>query len=194
MRRRIPLVIAAALVLALGLGVGVAYAFFSSGGTGSGSASVGSLQMTNTDNGTYIVNFTGEYPSFSSSGTLTLTNSGNVPAGSMTLSFSDVTNYTCAENSLGCAAGVGTSADLSGEATISVVDNTTATTVVPATSIDNAVSHGAYDLDGAGGGASWAVSEAHSFTVTVAVPQGAGNDYQGTSTSFEATFNGTVGS
>ena len=111
----------------------------------------------------------------------------------MTLTFSDPTNKTCADNGLGCATGVGTSSDLSGEATISVVDNTTNTTVVAATSIDNAIAHGPYALSGTGG-TSWTVGEAHSFTVTVSVPRDADNSYQGTSTSFDATFNGTVGS
>ena len=87
---------------------------------------------------------------------------------------------------------MGTSNDLSGEATITVVDTTTATTVVNTTSIDDAVAHGPYDLNGTGKSA-WQVGEAHSITVTVSVPEDADNGYQGTSTSFDATFNGTVG-
>jgi len=193
MKRRAPFIVAAAVVLILGIGAGVAYALFSSQGSGTGTASVGTLQMTNTDPGTYIVNFTGEYPSFSSSGNLTLTNSGSVPAASMTLVIGTPTNKTCATNGLGCASGVGTSNDLSGEATITVFDSTTHATIINGVTIDSAVAHGPYHLNGTGGGASWAVSEPHSFTVTVTVPQSAGNDYQGTSTSFAATFNGTVG-
>lgn len=181
------------VAVALAAGLGVAFAYFTSTGSGTGSASVGTLQMTNSDNGTYIVNFTGEYPNFSSSGTLTLTNSGTVPASSMTLTIGTPTNKTCASNGLTCATGVGTSTDLSGEATIAVVDNTTGTTVLAATTIDSAVSHGPYSLGGTGGGATWQPGEAHSFTVTLSVPQSAGNTYQGTSTSFPATFNGTVG-
>ena len=192
MRRRTVFVFGALVALLLGLGAGAAYAFFSSSGTGTGAASVGTLQMTNSDNGTYIVEFSGEYPNFSASSTLVLTNSGTVPAGAMTLSFANPTNKTCAGNGLDCAPGVGTSPDLSGEATITVVDTTTSTTVVDTTSIDNAVAHGPYDLAGTGG-TSWTVGEAHSFTVTVAVPKEADNSYQGTSTSFAATFNGTVG-
>lgn len=189
---RRPVVIGVVAALVLGAGV-AAFAYFTSTGSGHGSSSVGTLQMTNTKNGTYIVNFTGEYPNFSSSGTLTLTNSGTVPASSMTLTIGAPTNNTCASNGLSCATGVGTSTDLSGEATISVVDNTTSATVLAMTTIDSAASHGPYSLGGTGGGASWQAGEAHSFTVTVSVPQSAGNTYQGTSTSFAATFNGTVG-
>jgi len=188
-----PIVLGVVVALLLGLGAGVAYAFFSSHGTGTGSGSVGTLQMTNTNNGTYVVNFTGAYPNFSSSGTLTLTNSGTVPAGAMTLTIGAATNNTCAQNALGCAAGVGTSTHLSGEATISVYDNKTHTTVIAATTIDSAHSHAPYALTGTGVGGSWPVGEAHSFTVTIAVPLGADNTFQGTSTSFALNFNGTVG-
>jgi len=193
MRRRTLSLFGAAVVLVLGIGAGVAYAVFSAQGTGSGTASVGTLAMTNSDPGTYVVTFTGEYPGYSQSGSLTLTNSGNVPAGAMSLTVGAAANQTCATNLLGCAAGVGTSNDLSGVATISVVDTTTTKTVLPATSIDFAHGHGSYPLNSKFGGASWLVGEAHTFTVTVSVPASAGNAYQGTSTNFALTFNGTVG-
>src|SRR5271165_4031321 len=131
MRRR-SVLLSVAVVLALGLGAGIAWAMFNVTGTGSGTASVGTLAMTNTDSGTYVVNFTGEYPSFSSSGSLTLTNSGNVPANSMTLSVGTPSDHACG---LVCPSGVGTSTDLSGEATITVVDTTTSTTIFGPTSI-----------------------------------------------------------
>lgn len=193
MRRRSVLVFGAAVVLVLGVAAGIAYALFNVSGTGSGTASVGNLQMTNTDNGSYVVNFAGEYPSYSASGSLTITNTGNVQADPMTLTIGTPTNKTCAQNALGCAVGVGTSADLAGEATITVVDTTTGRTVIASTPIDSAVSHGAYALNSTGGGPTWLVGEFHSFTVTVTVPSGAGNAYQGTSTNFALNFNGTVG-
>lgn len=163
---------------------GVAFAYFTATGSGTGAATVGTLAITKADNGGYTVNFTGQYPGASQSGNITITNSGNVPTTSVTLAIGTPVDTACSV----CPAGVGTSTDLSGEATLTVVDTTTHTTVINGVTIDVAHGHGSYTINGTGGIGLWAVGEAHTFTVTVAVPTGADNTYQGTATGFTATF------
>ena len=98
----------------------------------------------------------------------------------------------------------GTSA-LSGMAVVSIKDTTTGTVYVGTggnvnstsnvnpnlVTLTSAASGSPYTINGtAGVGKQWQPNESHSFAVSVQLPLGAGNGYQGTSSTFDLTWNG----
>ena len=152
--------------------------------------SVGTLFITTSNPNNFIVNFSNGVPGDVATGTLTVTNSGSLPA-TMTLSNSNVGHRTCAQNGGGCPAGVGIG-DLSTTLTVRLQDLTKGTDVVASGTAWDAVGSGnPYSLPGTSA-AKWAAGEAHAFKVTVTFPNGPSqNVFQGTSATFDTMFTGT---
>jgi hypothetical protein len=155
------------------------------------SVSAGTLQMTNTPSTGAIVTFAGAKPGTSQAGTVTIKNSGTLPATSMSLSIGTATDKTCVANGGGCPSGTGTG-NLSAEATITVVDTsrTGSPTVFGPVTIGSAA--GSHSLLGTGGASTWAAAESHQLTVTLNMPSDTSDSdaYQGTSTTFDISFAG----
>ena len=121
-------------------------------------------------------------------------------ASSLTGIFESVpVNKTCAQDSLGCPAGVGIATDFAHELQLTILDNTTGLTVysgtldglsLSAASPQRICAIGSTNT-GAGCVQTWAAGELHSFTFTVSFPLGGGNTYQGTGTSLTFTWGRT---
>jgi hypothetical protein len=185
MRTRVALAVGAAGALsALAVAVipGTLGSFNATTSNPNNTVAAGTLQMTNTKNGTAVVTLANIRPGDSQAGTLTITNSGSLSA-DMYLSEANVTSSV---------------AGFSGDLQLKVEDTTLNTTVYNGAlnGLASTVSGSAAGLHLApSSGTMWAAGEHHAYQFTVTFPNntsatGADNAYQGANASAEFDWQG----
>ena len=158
----------AAALTALSVTPGTFGGFTSATSNPNNSVQAGTLTMTNSAAGAAVVTETSPVnknnmqPGDSVSGTVTITNSGSLPA-DLSLSISNAANsFPSGAVTLNIAEGAST-----------VYSGTVANTSAPIAL-----------------GSTWAASASHTYTVTVAIPSSADNTAQGKGASFQLDWNG----
>lgn len=183
-RRMQVLLTLAVLLLAVSVVIGSGANFTSSSVNPSNTFSAGNLAMTNNKTGAAILTAALMKPGDTATGTVIITNSGNI-AGHISLSTS----------SLSDTAGVNPPAKLSDVLTLKIMDGVTQVYSGPIKSV------GTIALPSSGSPTTlpWAVAEAHTYNFTVTFPDGGtpptaitgDNAYKGSSMSIQFDWTGT---
>jgi len=159
----------AAAVTALAVTPGTFGGFTSTTDNPNNSVQAGTLTMSNSAAGSAVVTETSPVnkgnmkPGDSVSGSVTITNSGSLPA-DLTLSISDAVNEFP-----------------SGALNLTITDGVTPVYNGTVANTAAAIALGATP---------WTAGESHTYTVTVSIPLSAGNDAQGDAASFDLNWNG----
>jgi spore coat-associated protein N len=158
----------AAAVSALAITPGTFGGFTSSSSNPGNSVTAGTLTMTNSASGAAVITAAANpgkdnmKPGDSVSGSVTITNSGSLPA-NMTLSISHAVNTFP-----------------SGDVNLVITDGATQVYSGSVADTSSAIALGS----------AWAAGASHTYTVTVSIPSTADNDAQGKGASFELDWNG----